>query len=126
MSEEIITAFEYIAFHPSDLPYGRGGNLATMFPELASKRADAVGRYLVDNGSTTTVSTERFLKDGKFFGSPMRGYEMPFERAIDIDEREDLELSLFYAKKLLRQKPRNPRKSAINRAKKKKKANRAR
>lgn len=116
---------EYVQPVHQALRMSTEGSLETMFPDLANKRADTVGRYLVGNGSTTTVNAERFRKGGKFFGSPMRGYEMPFERAVDIDEREDLELSLFYAKKLLRPKKKSVRKVAGKRAKKKK-AKRAR
>lgn len=106
---------EYVQPVHQALRKDESGNLTMMFPELASRRADSVGRYLVGNGSTTTVNAERFRNDGKFFGTPMRGYEMPFERAVDIDERDDLELSLFYAKKLRRKKTKLGRKKSVKR-----------
>jgi hypothetical protein len=50
------------------------------------------------NGSTYAVSVPKFLSGRSFYGSTMRGYDMPRHRSVDIDTRDDLELALYFAK----------------------------
>ena len=74
-------------------------HLEPMWPELVQARSDAVGELRVDNGSTYAVSVPAFLEQQSFYGPNLCGHEMPRERSVDIDTREDLELLSFYAER---------------------------
>ena len=81
------------------LKRGENGFLNPMWPELISKRSQEVPSLVVDNGSTYAVLTEAFERERSFYGSTLHGVELPWERSIDIDTAEDLDLALYYAKK---------------------------
>lgn len=74
-----------------------GGALAPMWPELVERRSQDLGTLVVDNGSTYCASVAAFQEHKSFYGPGLRGYLMPFERSIDIDRPEDLELALRFA-----------------------------
>ena len=67
------------------------GTLSPMWPELIALRASEVPQLVVDNGSTYVVDVAAFERHQTFYGPTLRGYEMPRERSIDIDTREDYE-----------------------------------
>ena len=73
------------------------GAITPMWPDLVSARADAIGDLRVDNGSTYVVSVQPFLETRTFYGPNLRGYEMPRERSVDIDTRDDYDLASYYA-----------------------------
>jgi len=71
--------------------------LEPMWPELVQARSDEVGELRVDNGSTYAVSVPAFIKYQSFYGPGLCGYEMPRERSVDIDTKEDLDLVSYFA-----------------------------
>jgi CMP-N-acetylneuraminic acid synthetase len=73
--------------------------LEPMWPELVQARSDEVGELRVDNGSTYAVSVPAFQEHQSFYGPNLCGYEMPQDRSVDIDTREDLDLVSFYAER---------------------------
>jgi N-acylneuraminate cytidylyltransferase len=75
------------------------GFLEPMWPEIVNFQSQAVPKMVIDNGSTYAVSTRPFLETGSFYGSKLKGYIMPRERSVDIDEEADLELAELYAGK---------------------------
>jgi pseudaminic acid cytidylyltransferase len=79
------------------LKTGAGGALAPMWPELIEQRASALPPLVVDNGSTYAVDAAAFELHKTFYGPNLRGYEMPRDRSIDIDTREDYEHALWMA-----------------------------
>ena len=54
-------------------------------------------RLVCPNGSIRWVETNAFLKTPDFHPSDMVGYEMPWHRAVDIDEIEDFETASLVA-----------------------------
>jgi CMP-N-acetylneuraminic acid synthetase len=72
-----------------------GGLLLPMWPELIELRASELPQLVVDNGSTYVVDVAAFERHQTFYGPKLRGYEMPRERSIDIDTREDYEYALW-------------------------------
>jgi CMP-N-acetylneuraminic acid synthetase len=66
-----------------------------MWPELIELRASELPQLVVDNGSTYVVDVAAFERHQTFYGPKLRGYEMPRERSIDIDTREDYEYALW-------------------------------
>jgi pseudaminic acid cytidylyltransferase len=76
------------------------GALQPMWPDLVNLRADAVGRLVVDNGSTCAAKTAAFRKHRTFYGPSLAGHVMPRERSVDIDEQADYDLALWYSERL--------------------------
>jgi CMP-N-acetylneuraminic acid synthetase len=70
--------------------------LEPMWPDLVAARFDSLPPLRVDNGSTYAVSIPAFKQLSSFYGPNMRGYEMPRERSIDIDTKEDYVLARYY------------------------------
>lgn len=71
-----------------------GGMLSPMWPELIELRSTELPELVVDNGSTYVADAAAFERHGTFYGPNLRGHEMPRERSIDIDTREDYEHAL--------------------------------
>jgi pseudaminic acid cytidylyltransferase len=67
------------------------GTLSPMWPQLVDLRASDLPELVVDNGSTYVVDCAAFELHKTFFGPKLRGHEMPRQRSIDIDTRDDLE-----------------------------------
>ena len=77
------------------------GRLTPMWPDLVALPRQKRPPLVVDAGSIYWASTEAFLREETFYGSNLRGYPLPPERAVDIDCAQDLELmEIFMAKRL--------------------------
>jgi CMP-N-acetylneuraminic acid synthetase len=76
------------------------GTLEPMWPDIVNMRSQDVPDLWVDNGSTYFADIAAFKQERTFYGSSLRGHSMPRERSIDIDDETDLEIALFWAKKL--------------------------
>ncbi len=76
------------------------GSLVPMWPDLVNARSQEAPELWVDNGSTYFASVAAFREQQTFYGRGLRGYAMPRERSVDIDEPVDLELARFWAKRL--------------------------
>lgn len=42
------------------------------------------------NGAVTIVDVKAFKSAGTYYGQPLLGYEMPWERSVDVDTEQDL------------------------------------
>lgn len=91
---------EYSHYAHQALRITESGFLKAMWPEYINLRSEKIGQLLVGNGSTYAVTTEAFKFHKSFYGPDMRGHIMPIKRSVDIDDREDLELALYYAQSL--------------------------
>jgi pseudaminic acid cytidylyltransferase len=79
---------------------GRSGTLEPMWPELVHLSSQKVGRLYVDCGSTYAVSVPKFRDARTFYGPGLLGHIMPRDRSVDIDVKEDLELAIYFGKKM--------------------------
>mgnify|MGYP000420426374 CR=1 FL=1 len=79
---------------------GEGGRLAPMWPDLILKRVQKLPEFFADNGSTYGLNVEAFGREKTFYGSSLRGYLMPPERSVDIDDMSNLELAKLYARQI--------------------------
>jgi CMP-N-acetylneuraminic acid synthetase len=77
------------------------GSLEAMWPELVNLRSQEAPELVVDNGSTYCAKISAFKQHSTFYGPGLRGYWMPRDRSIDLDEPVDLELALYFAKRKL-------------------------
>jgi CMP-N-acetylneuraminic acid synthetase len=53
-------------------------------------------------GSPIFVRKDHLLKTGNYFGGTMAGYEIPRDRATDIDTEDDLLLAEFIVERMSR------------------------
>jgi N-acylneuraminate cytidylyltransferase len=71
--------------------------LIPMWPELVEFRASDLPPLRASNGTSYGVECAAFRKYRTFYGPDLRGYDMPRERAIDIDTADDLDYALWLA-----------------------------
>ena len=83
-----VTRFD-MPVHQALLMDGQG-YLEPKFPDLVMKRSTEVDALFIDNGSTYAATVSAFRSEGTFRGPNARGYLMPRDRSIDLDEPEDL------------------------------------
>ncbi len=65
--------------------------LVGMWPDLLQDLEANAREYWVDNGSTYAVNVPAFRKTKHFYGSGLKGYEMPRSRSSDINTIDDLQ-----------------------------------
>ena len=75
------------------------GLLTPMWPEYVRLRSQDAPLLYVDNGSTYFVATSALRRERTFYGERLRGYLMPRERSVDIDDAFDLELARLLAQR---------------------------
>jgi N-acylneuraminate cytidylyltransferase len=71
--------------------------LIPMWPELLKFRASDLPQLRASNGTSYGVECLAFRKHKTFYGPDLRGYDMPRDRAIDIDTADDLTYALWLA-----------------------------
>jgi pseudaminic acid cytidylyltransferase len=81
------------------LKFEAGSRLSPMWPELTKHRAADLPALRVGNGSTYAVAVADFRRHRTFYGPGLCGYDMPRERSVDIDTRQDLEYAMWLAKR---------------------------
>ena len=77
-----------------------GKHMKPMWPELISSRSSDLSKLYIDNGSTYVVGVDDFIKKRTFYNEPLKGYIMPKERSIDIDNSFDLDLAKYFYSKV--------------------------
>lgn len=93
-----VTSFD-LPVHQA-LTYDDTGCSVPLFPDLVRARAADAPEIFVDNGSTYAVRTDAFLKEGSFYGSPLKTHLMPREKSVDLDTPEDLDALVAIAQRL--------------------------
>jgi len=76
------------------------GYLEPMWSEYNNLRSQDAPSLYVDNGSTYVAATGSLRRERSFYGPRLRGYLMPRERSVDIDEPLDLELARALARRV--------------------------
>ncbi|WP_424096620.1 cytidylyltransferase domain-containing protein [Moorena producens] len=89
-----IATCDYTHYPFQALHVGQDNFVQPMWPELLKKRSSEIGSLVADNGSTYCVKVPVFLESKDFYGEGTRVHMMPFSRSVDIDNRQDYELSL--------------------------------
>lgn len=79
------------------LQFEAGGALTPMWPDLVSRRSSDLPALRAGNGSTYAVNVSEFRKHRSFYGPDLRGHDMPRDRSVDIDTRDDLEFAVWLA-----------------------------
>ena len=76
------------------------GFLVPIWPDVANLRSQDLPTPYVDNGSTYCASVRALRQYRTLYGPNLRGYVMPRERSVDIDEAADLEMARYFAQRL--------------------------
>lgn len=79
------------------LKFGSGAALTPMWPDLVTKRGSDLPPLRAGNGSTYAVNVAEFRKHRSFYGPNLRGHDMPRDRSVDIDTRDDLDFAIWLA-----------------------------
>lgn len=67
--------------------------LRPYFPEYIGKKSQEMPVALRANGAIHVLDVEAFERARSYYAQPLIGYEMPWERSIDIDTAHDLRLA---------------------------------
>lgn len=96
-SSRVIMGVSSYPIHPyKALVVNELGFLTPKWPEKNRLKSQAFHKMVASNGTFYWAQVKAFLSDPTFYPKDLKGYEVPAERAIDIDTPEDLE----WAKKL--------------------------
>lgn len=79
------------------LKFGAGASLTPMWSDLVTKRGSDLPPLRAGNGSTYAVNVAEFRKHRSFYGPNLRGHDMPRDRSVDIDTRDDFEFAVWLA-----------------------------
>ncbi len=80
---------------------GGDGLLKPMWPEYVNIQSQFHPGLVVSNGTLYWAGTERFLQKKTFYDDCLKGYEIPWIRALDIDTKESFEIVKMLAPSLL-------------------------
>lgn len=70
-----------------------------LFPEQQKLPSSKQPSAFVDNGSMCWVKVKSFKKYGTWLPPKLKGYWMPRNRSVDLDDQDDWDLLEFYYKK---------------------------
>jgi CMP-N-acetylneuraminic acid synthetase len=90
-----VTSYDHYPHQALKLEAGAG--LIPMWPELVARRGSDLPPLRTGNGSTYAVNVVEFRKHRSFYGPNLRGHDMPRNRSVDIDTRDDLEFAVWLA-----------------------------
>ena len=90
---DFVMAVSSFPLHPyKALAEEEGDYLRPLFAEQIGLRSQDVPDYVAPNGTFHWGRSRAFLQNIPFADARRVGYRIPFHRAVDIDEPEDLEL----------------------------------
>ena len=61
-----------------------------LFPEASGRRSQDLPDLFCPTGAIWVANVAKFLEEKTFYGSNHRFEPMPWERAVDIDDHDDL------------------------------------
>lgn len=97
-----MTYKEYESSPHEALKISEGEHLSPMWPEIMFQKPWDRIKLVKDAGSVYWFDSKSFFRENTFFGSNLRGYLIPPERAVDLDVPSDLALMEYYMTKFNR------------------------
>lgn len=79
----------------------KGDFLQPMWPDHLKQQSQVMPRLLASNGTLYWARVGAFREAESFYGERLKGYEIPWIRAIDLDTPEDLEIAQILARRFL-------------------------
>ena len=77
--------------HPVQALENKDGYLDYKWPEFKGQRSQHHPELTASNGTFYWARTEALLKENTFYAKRLKGYEIPWIRAVDMDTPEDYE-----------------------------------
>ncbi len=87
-ADAVMGVSEY-PYHPVQALKEEGGYLASMWPEYQDVQSQHYPHLVVSNGTFYWAKKDVFNKERSFYSKRLVGYQVPADRAIDIDTPED-------------------------------------
>jgi len=95
---DVVMGVSSYPIHPYKAMREVEGFLKPEWPDENIKQSQDFPYFTASNGTIYWARTDTFLRNRTFFPEKLRGYEVPPERAVDIDTPEDLVLARRLAK----------------------------
>jgi pseudaminic acid cytidylyltransferase len=92
----VMTYKEYESSPHEALKLNEDERLSPMWPDTMFRKRWDRPNLVKDAGSVYWLDTKAFLEEDTFFGSNLRGYLIPPERAVDLDVPSDVALMEYY------------------------------
>jgi|GEM_PF-98964 len=87
---DVLMGVSSYGIHPyKALEAGADGYLKMVYPEWCLQRSQFYPHYVASNGTFYFFRVDPFIKTPTYYPDKLVGYEIPAERAIDIDTEED-------------------------------------
>tara|TARA_Y100000588_G_scaffold392835_2_gene506260 strand:- start:4894 stop:5586 length:693 start_codon:yes stop_codon:yes gene_type:complete len=83
---------------PHQAMFENDGYLEAMWPDVIRKKSQQIPELVASNGTLIWTKTSEFLEETGFPASKIRGYRIPYFRAIDIDTPEDYRTASLLAR----------------------------
>lgn len=91
---DVVMGVSGFPIHPfKALEYSDSGYLNPKWPKENDKKSQQYPHFVASNGTFYWSRTQAFLKKPTFYPERLKGFELPWERAVDIDEPKDWELA---------------------------------
>lgn len=99
-SPDVIMGVSEFTIHPyKALQTNNNGYLEMVYPVECKQRSQFYPHYVASNGTFYWFKTASFQKNPEYYQEKLVGYEIPNERAIDIDTKSDYDWACTVKKK---------------------------
>ena len=95
---DVVMGVSGYPIHPYKALVEKDGKLEMVWPEDGNKKSNTFPHFVASNGTLYWARTDSFSAETDFYPENLAGYQVPPERAVDIDTPEDYE----WAKKLIK------------------------
>lgn len=93
---DVVIGVSTYDIHPyKALEKSANGYLQPVYPEWCPKQSQTFPHYVASNGTFYFHRTAYFLNHPTYYPEKLGGYEIPAERAVDVDTPEDYKLLNF-------------------------------
>ena len=100
---DVVMSVSEFPIHPYKALQKNGANYLTMvYPKECKQRSQFYPHYVASNGTFYWFRTTSFRKDPGYYTDKLVGYELPNERAIDIDTKKDYEWACLNIQSIIR------------------------
>ena len=99
MRADFVMGVSRYPIHPfKAMKTGNDGFLLPLWPEQATLKGQQLPALVASNGTFYWARTEAFERTRLFYGPALAGYEIPTERAVDMDTHDDYQNALRLAR----------------------------
>lgn len=89
----VMSVTEYAHTPFAALELDNSGALSAYFPEHIGKKSQEMPVAYRCNGAIHVLNVEAFRREKSYYAKPLKGYVMPEERSVDIDNAFDFKLA---------------------------------